>query len=434
MLNQQKYIVLSGAKEYFISTWKTDNTSVGSSTDHQVKLPFVATGSYDCVVYWGDGKNDKITVWNQSEITHTYSDIGTYEIKIYGKCEGWQFNDSGDKLKILTVEHWGKTFKLNVNGAHFFGCANLVMYATDELDIGTSTNLAQSFRACTGLTTNPIKFKDTSKVTTCWAMFYGCNSFNGNLSTLTTQSCVYFNDMFGECHEFNQPVNHFDSSNVTSMYAMFYACAKFNQPVSNWITTSLTNMISLFNGCTVFDQSVSNFDTSGCSDMYAVFNGCTKFNQSVSNFDTSSVTNMTYMFRDCALFNQSVSNFDTSLVQTMVGTFYGCTVFNQSLSAWNTNNVTDMYSFLRNCAAFDQDISNFNIEAVTNVTYFLDGATSWSTSNYDAFLIEIATNQDVVNSLTFHCSSTYTLGGAAAAARADLIATDLWTINDLGGV
>jgi surface protein len=91
-----------------------------------------------------------------------------------------------------------------------------------------------------------------------------------------------------------------------------------------------------------------------------------------------------------------------------------------------------MYSFLRDCPAFNQDISNFNIESVTNVAYFLDGSTSWSTANYDAFLIEIANNQNVVDSLTFHCSSTYTGGGSAESARSDLISTDLWTINDLG--
>jgi hypothetical protein len=83
---------------------------------------------------------------------------------------------------------------------------------------------------------------------------------------------------------------------------------------------------------------------------------------------------------------------------------------------------------------FNQDISNFNLEACTSIRYMFYASTGWSTANYDAFLIEIATNQNVVDSLIFDCASRYTLGGAAAAARADLIATDLWTINDLGGV
>lgn len=319
---------------YHESTWKTDNTSVGSSTDHQVKLPLVNTGTYNFVVEWGDGLQDYITVWNQAETTHTYTDIGTYTIKIKGQCEGFRFNNTLDKLKLLTIERWGKDFKLSAAGGHFYGCSNLIINADDKLDIGSTTNLAQSFRACSSLTTNGIKFKDTSNVTTLWAMFYGATNFNGNLDTLNTESVDSMADVFGECQNFNQPLNHFDTSNVTSMYAMFYNAYDFNQPLSNW----------------------------------------------------------------------------------------------------NTSNVADMRYTFQGCTAFNQDISNFNIESVTQINNMLSNATSWSTANYDAFLIEIATNQNVVDSLTFHCSSTYTLGGAAAAARADLIATDLWTINDLGGV
>ena len=173
-----------GTISKFTTTWKTDNA--GISGNDEVKLPFVAGGSYDCIVEWGDGNSDTITVWNQAETTHTYLSSGTYTIKIKGKCWGFQFNDGGDKLKLLTIERWGHNFKLNASGGHFFGCSNLVINATDYLDIGTTTNLSQAFRDCSALTTNEIKFKDTSNVTTLWACFYGCNNFNGNLSKLKT--------------------------------------------------------------------------------------------------------------------------------------------------------------------------------------------------------------------------------------------------------
>jgi surface protein len=320
----------STVKRHFITTWKTDN--VGTSEDNEISLPFVSGGSYNCIVDWGDGNSDTITVWNQAETTHTYSSSGTYTVKINGQCWGWQFNNGGDCLKLLTIKQWGKNFKLNAGGGHFYGCANLVINAKDYLDVGTTTNMAQCFRACASLTTNSIKFRDTSNVTTIWAMFYGCSNFNGDVSSLDTSSVNSMADVFGECNKFNQPLNDWDTSEVTSMYAMFYNAYVFNQTLSNW--------------------------------------------------DTSKVTDMRY-------------------------TFYGCTAFNQ-------------------------DISNFNIEAVTQINNMLSNATSFSTNNYDNFLIEIATNQDVTNSLTFHCSSYYTPGGEAASARADLISTDLWTINDLG--
>ena len=251
----------------FITTWKTDN--VGTSEDNEISLPFVSGGSYDCIVDWGDGNSNEITAYDQEEVTHTYSSPGTYTVKIRGQCEGFRFNDGGDKLKLLTVEQWGVNFKLNAAGGHFFGCSNLVINAIDKIDIGTTTNLSQAFRDCAALDDTAIKFKDTSNVTTLWACFYGCNNFNGNLDTLTTENCQYLNDMFGECHKFNQPVNHFDTSNVTSLYAMFYGCYVFNQPVDNWDTSNVTNMISLFNGCAKFNQDISNFDTSGIRNSLA---------------------------------------------------------------------------------------------------------------------------------------------------------------------
>lgn len=342
---------------YHESIWKTDNTSAGSSNDDQVALPFVATGSYDCIVKWGDGTQDYITVWNQAETTHTYDAIGTYTIEIIGKCEGWKFNNTGDKLKILSIERWGKDFKLGNAGSYFYGCANLEIDSSDILNTDEMTSFYEFFRGCSNLNWN-VKFSNTENVTTLWAMFYECTAFNGNLDSINTSSVEVFDYMFYDCDIFNQNLQ----------------------------------------------------------------------------FDTSSATNMQYMFRGCHAFNGTLENFNTANVTSMYAMFFDCNVFNQSVSQFDTSNVTNMQYMFFNCIAFNQDISNFNIESVTNVQNMLEYATSWSTANYDAFLIEIATNQNVVDSLTFHCSSTYTLGGAAAAARADLIATDLWTINDSGGV
>jgi hypothetical protein len=42
----------------FITTWKTDNLSAGSSTATQVTLPLVAGRTYNCTVDWGDGTTE----------------------------------------------------------------------------------------------------------------------------------------------------------------------------------------------------------------------------------------------------------------------------------------------------------------------------------------------------------------------------------------
>lgn len=72
----------------FISTWRTTNTSSGSSASNQVKLPLIDVGTYNFVVNWGDGNQDTITSWNQAETTHTYTSTGDYVITITGVLTG----------------------------------------------------------------------------------------------------------------------------------------------------------------------------------------------------------------------------------------------------------------------------------------------------------------------------------------------------------
>jgi hypothetical protein len=45
----------------FVSTWDTRNTTAGSSSSTQVKLPLISDGVYNFVVNWGDGNSNTIT-------------------------------------------------------------------------------------------------------------------------------------------------------------------------------------------------------------------------------------------------------------------------------------------------------------------------------------------------------------------------------------
>lgn len=282
------------------STW--DTTKPGGSNNDQIRIPTEGSGTYNCEVFWGDGSSDVITTWNDTAWTHTYASSGVYQIEIMGTCHGFRFVNSGDRLKLLSIDNGGKDFCVGSSNGQFYGCSNLTKVV--------------------GL----------------------------------------------------------DTSNVTTMENMFRNC------------------------------SVLNCD--------------------LTSFNTSNVTNMRVMFANCIAFNGDVSSFNVSNVAIMGFMFFGCPLFNRSLNNFDTNLVTDMSYMLESCTNFNQDISNFNMESVTNVVDMLNNATSWSTENYGLFLNEIANNQNVVDSLSFRCSSKYP--ASAAAARADLISTDLWTITDLG--
>lgn len=290
---------------YFTSTWKTDNLSTGSSNNNQVSLPLSSTGVYNFTVDWGDGNKNKITAYNQTEVTHTYASIGTYTIKIKGIIKKFRFNNSFDRLKLLTIEKWG-CIDLGSGGTNFYGCANLVINAKDAL------------------------------------------------------------------------------KKAESLYLSFRECTSLNQEFT--IDTKADNLYGLFYDCTALNKAI--------------------------NINIQNVTDIRYLYRGCAAFNKPIN-----------------LVF--------PTTATNLYAMLANCTAFNQDISNISLKYITSMDYFLNGATSWSTSNYDAFLLG-AYNQAITSGVqtgnSFRCSTKYSLGGAVQAARTYLINIKTWTINDSGGV
>jgi hypothetical protein len=99
----------------FRSLYRSSNTSTGSSGASQLKLPLEPTGNYAFTVYWGDTTSDFINVWNDPAVTHTYGAPGDYLVEIDGTIEGWRFNNTGDRKKILSVSDWG-ILKFGNNG------------------------------------------------------------------------------------------------------------------------------------------------------------------------------------------------------------------------------------------------------------------------------------------------------------------------------
>ena len=147
----------------FISFWNTAKTSAGSSASNQIKLPLTSHGTYNFVVQWGDGSIDKITVWNQSKTTHNYSAAGSYYLNITGTLNGLSFKGTGDTQKILNITQWG-TLQMGNLGAtvlggitayNFQSCSNLIITATDTLDLAGTIALSGCFWGCSSITTIP---------------------------------------------------------------------------------------------------------------------------------------------------------------------------------------------------------------------------------------------------------------------------------------
>ena len=249
----------------FISVWNTANTTGSETGSTQVKLPLVSSGTYNFNVDWGDGNDDDINAWNQSEVTHTYASSGTYTITITGQIEGFRFINAGDKNKILSINNWGTEFRFGGSSNAFYGCENLAIPATDAPILSGETSFYQMFR--------------------------GATNFNSNIA-------------------------HWDISSISNMSHMFFSASSFNQDISSWDVSLVTNMRNMFYIASSFNQDISSWDTGSVTTMNRMFYEADSFNRDIGSWDTSSVTDMERMFRNADIFNQDLSSWCVSLVSS----------------------------------------------------------------------------------------------------------------------
>ena len=434
----------------FTSTWNTNNTSTGSSAANQVKLPLDANGSYNFVVYWGDGLSNTITVWNQAETTHTYASAGTYTIRITGTINGFRFNATGDRLKILSVSRWGQ-LKLNhtiaLSGNFFNGCANLNLSGVvDVLDISNVTSFINAFSGCTTLTTvNRMNEWNTANITTMQACFDGCTNFNQDIGNWNTATNAQFGAMFRNCTMFNQNIgswNMFAMNAISQMFfgctafnnggspsinnwtfnsvgpaisffEVFRGCTNFNQPIGNWVTNRVSSMQNTFLNCINFNQNIGGWVMSNVTTFSGTFDGCTVFNNggspSISGWITSTSTLFTSMFRGCPAFNQPLA-WNVSLGQNFSSMFSGCTVFNNGLASgvagvmnWITPALTNTASMFQSCTAFNQDVGSFTMTNSTGMGSMFSGCTNFNNGGSSSIGNWFTSASTSFNSTFFNC-------------------------------
>jgi len=263
----------------FVVDINTTNTSAGSSASNQFALPLISTGTYNFSIDWGDSSSDTITTWNQSEVTHTYAATGSYTVTITGIMVGWEFAETGDRLKPTDISQWG-LFTLKNEG--WEGCANVDVSATDTPAL--ETDLTAAFRGCSVLT-----------------------GIGGDYDTSGVNS---INLMFANCPLFNQDLP-WDTSSLTSAQNAFDGCLVFNGDVTGWDVSSLVNCKQMFEDCQAFTQDIglwgSSFAPTGCQKMFI---RCYLFNRDVSSWTMDNCTDFSKMFYICSVFNQDLSGWD----------------------------------------------------------------------------------------------------------------------------
>ena len=186
--------------------------------------------------------------------------------------------------------------------------------------------------------------------------------------------------------------------------------------------------------------SVLNLGVVGWLDLKNAFYGCNNLSAFIAGAtNTASVVEFAGMLRNCLSldFNQ-LTTLSTVSSTDFKNMFKGCTsVKTIDCTSFQTSRAVDLSSMFQNCSSLT-DVINvewFNIEDLNSVGDLDDFMTDVTlpTARYDQLLINWDA-QTVRDGLSPNFgASTYTGGGAAAAARASLIAGDNWTITD-GGV
>ena len=227
----------------FVFTIDTNNTSSGSSTSTQFKLPLNNSTGLNIVVDWGDTTTSTITSHLAAAVTHSYAIAGTYTISITGTLQSFMFQNAGDKLKILEVQSWGVLHIAPTSSQVFHTCTNLTCIATDAPKI-TNTNF--------------------------YGMFFNCVNFNGAIGNWDVSVVKFFTFTFCNTTVFNQPLNNWDTSSALGMSNMFRTTTAtptgFNQDIGSWDVSNVTDFSSFMLGKTAATFSATNLD--------AIYNGC----------------------------------------------------------------------------------------------------------------------------------------------------------------
>jgi hypothetical protein len=313
----------------FITEW----TVSGDATARTITLPLVNTRTegalaYDCIIDWGDGTaTSHVTAYNDAARAHTYAANGTYQVNITGTCEGWSFNNAGDKLKITKVINWGTAgvfngFKYLYRA--FYGCTNLTSLGTGKILASGTGVLTQGFAEfcfnCNALTAIPAGLFD-------------------NHTSLTTTA---FQSAFNHCIAITEiPADLFKYNTLVTTYAFsmcFFQCTslvtvpadlfRYNTSITIWgfnqTFRECSSIVTLPNDLFRYNTTCTTYafrDTfQGCSSLSAIPQDIFRYNINVSthSFEGTFITctSLTTLPTDLFRYNTLADNFFV--------TFQGC--------------------------------------------------------------------------------------------------------------
>lgn len=206
----------------FVTIWQADNP--GPTGPAQIHVPTAGAG-YDYHLHWESLEQPERSGWRFNLTGSTTVDvevIGQHRVSIYGDFPRIYFNSAGDRLKILSVEHWGDQRWASMVNA-FSGAANLEINATDAPDLSQATSLAHMFR--------------------------GATSLNSDLGHWDVSSITRMDSMFQSASAFDRSLGSWDIGNVTNMSTMLtssgLSTASYDDTLTGWSAQTVQTGVPL---------------------------------------------------------------------------------------------------------------------------------------------------------------------------------------------
>ena len=135
------------------------------------------SGTFNATVDWGDETaTSEITTYNDADLAHEYASAGEHEIRISGTFPNIYFNNTGDKLKIISVSNLGDVGWTTLENA-FYGCSNMMSFTAGNTDTSSVTNMYAMMYGWSSMTSSPdLSSFDTSSVANMGYMMRGWSS------------------------------------------------------------------------------------------------------------------------------------------------------------------------------------------------------------------------------------------------------------------
>ena len=214
----------------------TVDTRKSGSPDTQFVIP-IRGGGYNYTIDCNNDGTVEATAQTGS-YTCSYATPGVYTIRIGGVFPEFYLNNGGDKLKMISIDQWGKN-KWRSLVASFYGAANMDVKATDTPDLLQTDSIYSVFRGNTSLKGENANWNwDTSTITNMGGVFSDTENFNQNIGSWDVSNVVFAGGLFNNATAFNNggsdSIKNWNTGKTTAMNAMFQNAVKFNQPIGSW--------------------------------------------------------------------------------------------------------------------------------------------------------------------------------------------------------